>query len=116
MAESEHLDGLAKRIDGAYRRLAGTPGDRALMLQVGGLLSEAKTRCSDEAWPAWLKDNFEGADHTARGLIALYEGDRVLRSTLDLMNDDDNLTPEGIAARDVLLGDLEAIEQEHRLE
>lgn len=116
MAGSEHLeDGLAERINGAYRRFADAPGDRALMLRVGGLLSEAKTRCPEGAWPSWLEDNFEGSGEMAQDFLALHGVTGALRSALDFMNDDSNLTPEGVAARDVLLGDLEAIEQEHRI-
>jgi hypothetical protein len=48
---------------------------------------------------------------------------RVLRDALDFVNDDRNLTAKGIAAREELLReveaieqDLEAIRQEHRLD
>jgi hypothetical protein len=39
-----------------------------------------------------------------------------LRVALDFLSDDRNLTAQGIAAREILLGDLEVIEQEHRLD
>jgi hypothetical protein len=114
-SEHEHLDGLARRINEAYRNLGNAPGDRALMLQVGEFLSEAKTECPDAAWQVWLEENFEGSGEAARDLLALHNMDRLLREALDFISDDGNFTPEGVAARDVLLGDLEAIEQEHRL-
>ncbi len=41
---------------------------------------------------------------------------RVLRDALDFVNDDRNLTEEGIAEREVLRKDLEAIRQEHGLD
>jgi hypothetical protein len=115
MAEREHLDGFAKRINAAYRQLEDAPEDRALMLGVGELLSEAKARCPERAWPAWLEENFEGSVKTAEDLLALHRADLLLDRTLNFMNDDSNLTPEGVAARNRLLGDLEAVEQEHRL-
>jgi hypothetical protein len=109
------LDGLAKLINEEHRRLEASPRDRELMLRVGGLLSEAKMRCPDEAWQAWLEANFEGSEKRARELIDLHRADRLLREVLDFLSDDSHLTPEGLASRDRLLGDLEAIEQEHRL-
>jgi hypothetical protein len=115
VSEHEHLDGLARRINEAYRNLGNAPGDRALMLQVGELLNEAKTECPDAAWQVWLEENFEGSGETARELLALHNMDRRLHEALDFMSNIGNLTPEGVAARDVLLRDLESIEQEHRL-
>jgi hypothetical protein len=52
----------------------------------------------------------------ARDLVALHGTDRTLRNVLNFINDDSNLTPEGIAARDALLVDLEAIQREHEPE
>ena len=37
---------------------------------------------------------------------------RTLHNALEFINDDRNLTDEGIAAREVLLGEIEAIEQD----
>ena len=37
---------------------------------------------------------------------------RTLRNALEFINNDRHLTDEGIAARDVLLGEIEAIEQD----
>ena len=37
---------------------------------------------------------------------------RTLRNALEFINNDQHLTDEGIAARDVLLGEIEAIEQD----
>jgi hypothetical protein len=47
-------------------------------------------------------------------VLALHTTRRTLQSALDFIGDDSNLTDEGIAAREVLLGDMRAIEQEHR--
>jgi hypothetical protein len=109
------MDELAGRINEAYRRLKEAPGDRDLMLRTGELLDEAAAKSPEGAWPVWLEENFVGPAKTAHSLLTLYRGDRALRDALAFMNDDRNLTLEGAAARDRLLGDLEAIEQEHRL-
>ena len=40
----------------------------------------------------------------------LESAERTVRNARDFLNDDRNLTEEGIAAREVLLGELEAME------
>jgi hypothetical protein len=47
-------------------------------------------------------------------VLKLYTTKRALRVALDFLSDDRNLTPQGRLERDVLLGDMEAIEKEHR--
>jgi hypothetical protein len=42
--------------------------------------------------------------------------ERTLREALDFLSEDRHLTEKGIAAREALLQDLEAIRQEHRLD
>ncbi len=115
MAERAHLDGLAARINEAYRRLQDAPGERALMLLAGELLSEAKAAVPEGAWLGWLDENFVGPVKVAEDLLALHRVERLVERALEFMSEDDNLTAEGRAARDRMLGDLEAIDQEHRL-
>jgi hypothetical protein len=47
-------------------------------------------------------------------ILSLYTTKRTLHNALEFLSDDGNLTDKGIATREVLLGDIEAIEQEHR--
>ena len=68
----ERLDGLAVRINEAYRRLEEALGDRELMLLIGELLSEAEAECPEGEWSAWLEENFPGSVETARDFLALH--------------------------------------------
>lgn len=114
MEERENLDELAEQINEEYRRLQDAPTDKAAMLRVGELLRTAKVSCAEDAWTAWLSEKFEGSGKTADDLLTLYALERAMYEALAFMRDDRNLTPEGIVAREALLGDLEAIAQEHR--
>lgn len=53
-------------------------------------------------------------DEERRGLLEaeLEAAERALRDILGFLSDDRNLTEEGVAAREDLLGELEAIEQD----
>ena len=73
----ERLDGLAVRVNEAYRRLEDAPGDRALMLLVGELLSEAKATVPEGAWQAWLDENFAGPLKAADDLLTLHQEHRL---------------------------------------
>jgi hypothetical protein len=117
------LDTLAEQINEEYRRALRDQHSYGLssrarghILRAGELLEEAKAKCSEETWQAWLEENFAGTVEAAQNCLKLYTTDRTLRVALDFLSDDRNLTGQGIAAREILLGDLEAIEQEHRLD
>ncbi len=125
-AESERLEDRAERINAGYRHLGDAAEGRAeyrtRMLEVGELLSEARSKCLEE-WPGWLEDNFDGPARVARDLLELYDMSRDLRNIEDFINDDSNLTDQGIASREALRRDIEEIErdteavwQEHRLD
>jgi hypothetical protein len=117
-----NLDTLAEKINEEYRRSESALGDgfpsqaRTHWLRVGELLSEAKTKCPHETWQTWLAGSFAGPVEVAQDLLELYATDRALRNLQDFVSDDSNLTREGLVARDRLLGDLEAMQQEHRLD
>ncbi len=117
------LDTLAEQINEEYRSAVSDEHSYGLssrarrhLLRAGELLEEAKAKCSDEIWPAWLEENFAGTVEAAQYCLKLYTTERTLRAALDFLGDDRDLTDQGIAAREILLGDLEAIEQEHRLD
>jgi hypothetical protein len=117
------LDTLAEQINEEYRSALSDEHSYGLsararghILRAGELLEEAKAKCSDESWPAWLEENFAGSVEAAQNCLRLYTTERTLRAALDFLGDDRNLTDQGIAAREILLGDLEAMEQEHRLD
>ena len=52
------------------------------------------------------------SESNAELLERLEATQRTLRNALHFINDDRHLTDEGIAAREVLLGEIEAIEQD----
>jgi ribulose 1,5-bisphosphate carboxylase large subunit-like protein len=66
--------------------------------------------------------SYEHGERRERLEADLEAVERTLRGALDFISDDRNLTDEGLAAREVLLEEIEAIEQdpeavrqEHRL-
>jgi hypothetical protein len=65
--------------------------------------------------PLWRGPRLEGREMSesyAELLERLESTKRTLRGALEFINDDRHLTEEGIAAREALLGEIEAIEQD----
>ena len=65
--------------------------------------------------PLWRGPWLEGSEMSesyAELLERLEATKRTLRGALEFINDDRHLTEEGIAAREALLGEIEAIEQD----
>jgi hypothetical protein len=65
--------------------------------------------------PLWRRPWLEGREMSesyAELLERLESTKRSLRGALKFINDDRHLTEEGIAAREALLGEIEAIEQD----
>jgi hypothetical protein len=121
--DDRSLDTLAEQINEEYRSALRDEHSyglssraRSHLLRAGELLEEAKAKCPDESWQAWIEENFAGSVEAAQSCLKLYTTERTLRAALDFLSDDRNLTDKGIAAREVLLEDMEAIEQEHRLD
>jgi hypothetical protein len=116
------LNTLAKQINEEYRRFVSACDEgryswaRGQALRVGELLEDAKKKVAHGTWQAWLEENFAGPIEVAQDCLALHTAERALRSAKDFISDDRNLTDHGIVAREVLLGDIEAIEWEHRLD
>ena len=70
MAELEHLDGLAKRINEEHRRCEGAV-NAALehAMNAGDLLLEAKASAPHGSWQGWLADHFDGSVRTAQAYM-----------------------------------------------
>jgi len=70
MAELEHLDGLAKRINEEHRRCEGAV-NAALehAMNAGDLLLEAKGSAPHGTWQGWLEDHFDGSVRTAQAYM-----------------------------------------------
>jgi hypothetical protein len=70
MAELEHLDGLAKRINEEHRRCEGAV-NTALKhaMNAGDLLLEAKLGAPHGTWQGWLEDHFDGSVRTAQAYM-----------------------------------------------
>jgi hypothetical protein len=115
MPEREHSDDLATRINEGYLRFGdpevGRAEYRALMLEVGELLSEARSKYLEE-WPAWLEENCDVPAKVARDLLELHDVSRELRNIEGFIDDDRNLTDQGIAAREDLRRDIEEIDRD----
>jgi hypothetical protein len=65
--------------------------------------------------PLWRSPWLEGSEMSesyAELLERLESTKRTLHNALEFINDDRYLTDEGIAAREALLGEIEAIEQD----
>jgi hypothetical protein len=65
--------------------------------------------------PIWRSPRLEGSEMSesyAELLERLESTKRTLRGALEFINDDRHLTDEGITAREALLGEIEAIEQD----
>jgi hypothetical protein len=60
----------------------------------------------------WLQGSEMSEETYAELLERLESTKRTLRNALDFINDDRHLTDEGIVAREVLLEEIEAIEQD----
>ncbi len=70
MAELEHLDGLAKRINEEHKRCEGAV-NAALehAMNAGDLLLEVKDTSPHGTWQGWLEGNFVGSVRTAQAYM-----------------------------------------------
>jgi hypothetical protein len=70
MAELEHLDGLAKRINEEHHRCEGAV-NAALehAMNAGDLLLEAKGSAPHGTWQGWLANHFDGSVRTAQAYM-----------------------------------------------
>ena len=73
MSEIEKLDTLAARINEEHRACeTALKAGLGHALKAGELLVDAKKGVPHGSWNAWLQENFEGSDRTARAYMRVY--------------------------------------------